>query len=492
MPPLNFLEKGTLFKSSVYDYGFIANNIGLIFKFFTGYYSIGSIYFVKLLLVYTCKFALILISYKIVSYITLSDYLKKALFIVFTFLVISLPDYYDFNSYFNPRHSLYLFFIFILGTTLCSENYLKLKFFIVGAFSMLSVIWWYDIGVYINALIIFTAIYLLIHKEIISFYFLVFGFLFSWFLFFIILPAEEIKEFLIQVKFVYTAINQYILGIEYPKPFSANSTRWTKALIIIYLTTLMLINLNFSKNFNITYKAKIFIILTFLSGILVFKSALMRSDAYHVKYSSGLYTAIFFFVILLFIFQKLEESKVFKKLLNNFNKSKLNLIFFIFLAIFFLFNSHNVGLNYSLTKKINSFFKSKSEIINLVQAKDNLYLNMSQKSVLKYYKKISLTDNCTQIMSDDVSYIYFLKKPSCTQFFISSQIIEGYTEEKFIEQLDKAAPNIILYKSPNNILVNFSNMSNAIKYINQKYSFFKDYNGYIFYKINKPKNKEKY
>ena len=88
---------------------------------------------------------------------------------------------------------------------------------------------------------------------------------------------------------------------------------------------------------------------------------------------------------------------------------------------------------------------------------------------------------------------YFLRKPSCTQFYNpSSQIIEGYTEEKFIEQLNKAAPNIILYKSPNNILVNFSNMSNAIKYINQKYSFFKDYNGYIFYKINKPKNKEKY
>ena len=491
VPPLNFLEKGTLFKSTLYDYGFVANNIGLIFKFFTGYHSIGGIYFVKLLLVYACKFILIFISYKLVSYIILSDYLKKVLFIIFTFLVISLPDYYDFNSYFNIRHSLYLFFIFTLGTALCDENYLKLKFFLVGAFSMLSVIWWYDIGVYTNILITFTAIYLLTHKEIINFYFLFFGVLFSWILFFIILPAGEIKEFLTQVKHVYAAANQYILGIEYPKPFSANSTRWTKALIIIYLTALMLINLNFSKNYLVTYKAKMFIILVFLSGVLVFKSALMRSDSYHVKYSSGIYTLIFFFVILLFIFQKLEDSKVFKKLLINSSKSKLNLIICIFFTAFFLLNSHNIGLNYTSIKKINNFFKVKNEIISLVQAKDNLYLSQKQKSVLEYYKKISKIDNCTQIMSDDVSFTYFLKKPSCTQFFISSQIIVGYTENKFIEQLDKASPNIILYKSPKNILVDFSNMSNAIKYINQKYSFYSDYEGYIFYKINKSKDTRK-
>ena len=35
--------------------------------------------------------------------------------------------------------------------------------------------------------------------------------------------------------------------IEYLKPFSQGSTRWTKALLIIYITSIILININFSK-----------------------------------------------------------------------------------------------------------------------------------------------------------------------------------------------------------------------------------------------------
>ena len=41
--PLNYLITGKFFKSTFYDYGFVANNIGLISNFFLGYYTLGSI-----------------------------------------------------------------------------------------------------------------------------------------------------------------------------------------------------------------------------------------------------------------------------------------------------------------------------------------------------------------------------------------------------------------------------------------------------------------
>tara|TARA_B110000259_G_C13913507_1_gene361857 strand:+ start:19 stop:918 length:900 start_codon:yes stop_codon:yes gene_type:complete len=299
------------------------------------------------------------------------------------------------------------------------------------------------------------------------------------------MPTGEIKEFFYQFKFIYLT-SDYLLGIEYLKPFSENSTRWTRALIIIYMAGLMLVNFNFNKKYNFDYRTKIFVSLIFLTGAIIFKSALMRSDVNHIKYTSGLYTVSFVLICLVFLFNFLDNNlrvKEFFKKLNSTYLARFSFIFCLLLSSTFILD----------VKNIKNIIYFKNNIYKLITADDKFYLKKEYQLILNKYKGLSKSDSCIQVLTDDISFPYFLRKPSCTQFYNpSSQIIEGYTEEKFIEQLNKAAPNIILYKSPNNILVNFSNMSNAIKYINQKYSFFKDYNGYIFYKINKPKNKEKY
>ena len=282
VPPLNYLNKGGLFQSTFYDYGFIANNLGLIFNFIFGYYTIGSVILIKLIFTFFNKFFLILISKKVISYLNIKNFFKKILFIIFTFLAISLPNYYDFYSYFNPRHALYLSFILLLIVATCNNIYSNLKFFTIGCYSSLSIFWWFDIGAYINILIILTGIYLLIHKKKKNLFFLTLGIFFSWTLIYLIMPIEEIKELIFVLKFIYSSTNEYILGLEYIRPFSSNSGRWTKALVLIYITGLMIINLNFSKKFYTNYKAKISINLIFISGVLVFKSALMRSDSYHL------------------------------------------------------------------------------------------------------------------------------------------------------------------------------------------------------------------
>ena len=152
------------------------------------------------------------------------------------------------------------------------------------------------------------------------------------------MPAKEIAEFIFQIKLVYSSAYEYLLGIEYRKPFSLNSGRWTKALLLIYISSLMLINLNFSKKFYVSYKTKIFTTLLFISGIFVFKSALVRSDSYHLKYSSGLYTLVFVLVLMLFIFQRLELNKKIKNLTTNTSLqtySKSTFFFFIILSFLF-------------------------------------------------------------------------------------------------------------------------------------------------------------
>ena len=136
-----------------------------------------------------------------------------------------------------------------------------------------------------------------------------------------------------------------------------------------------------------------------------------------------------------------------------------------------------------MLEKIRNILYVKNNIKELIQAEDNLYLESNFLAILKRYEELSKTDNCIQILSSDTALPYFLKKPSCTQFFTpAAQIFNGITENRFIDQLDKSSPNIILFNSPNNISLYRSNMPLTLKYVEEKYSFYENYNGYIFYK----------
>ena len=468
VPPLNYLESRELLKSTIHNYGFIGNNLGLFSNFVLGYYSIGSITFISLILLYLNKFFIILISKKIISYLNFEDTLKKLLFIIFTFfLIFSIPHYFG-----GPRTSLFLFFILLLGTALCDSTFSKFKFFIVGIFSVISLLWWFDIGFYTNLLIILTAIYLVLNKENEKLLVLLVSIISSWSLFLLIISPEEIKELFYQLNFIYST-SHYSLSIEYIKPFSANSGRWTKALIIIYMASLMLIHLNFSKKFFVNYKVKVFISLLFIAGVILFNDALMRSDSMHVKSSSGLYTSVFVLLILIFLFQRIKIIRKIKKLNYNLKFISFNIIVFIFLTFIF-FSS----------VKITNIFYVKNNIEKLIKAEDNLFLDNNLSTFLKRYKELSKTDDCVQVLSSDVAVPYFLKKPSCTQFFMPVFILNGITESKFIDQLNKSAPNIILFKSPNIVLLETLNMPNVLRHVEEKYSFHENYKGYIFYKKN--------
>jgi hypothetical protein len=209
----------------------------------------------------------------------------------------------------------------------------------------------------------------------------------------------------------------------------------------------------------------------------------MRSDSYHVKSSSGLYTFIFLLLILIFLFQRIEINKKVKKLIYKLKLINFNIIIFIFFSFIFSLSIHKSNDQNNLLEKIRNILYVKNNIKEFIQAEDNLYLESNFLALLKRYEELSKTDNCIQILSSDIALPYFLKKPSCTQFFTpAAQIFNGITENRFIDQLDKSSPNIILFKSPNNISLNLLNMPLTLKYVEEKYSFYENHNGYIFYK----------
>ena len=131
------------------------------------------------------------------------------------------------------------------------------------------------------------------------------------------------------------------------------------------------------------------------------------------------------------------------------------------------------------SKRILDF---KSNANSLINANDKGYLSDNYKEFLDYYAKISSEDNCVQVLTDDVSLPYLLRKPSCTQFYNPALILSGWNEKKFIDQIYKSKPSFILYSSPINILLDKNNMPNVNLFINNNYHFFNDFKGWKIYK----------
>ena len=244
----------------------------------------------------------------------------------------------------------------------------------------------------------------------------------------------------------------------------------------------MLIHLNLSKKYKVSFKTKILLNTLFLAGIIGFKTALMRSDTPHIKYASGIIFFLILFLILFFIFQRLKASN---NILSVYKKYNINFILFILLSIYYLSSIPETGNSTSLLKKVDNLKNFKKNISYLLNAQDSNYLNNNYALIVKRYKELAQDDNCIQSFTDDISLPYFLKKPTCTKYFISgAQILNKKNEKNFINEFNTSLPKIILYDSPIKYLINPLNMPTTQKFINENYSFYEKFNLFIFYKKN--------
>ena len=470
--PQNYIHKKSLWISTFYDYGMFGNNIGLIFYKIFGEYNLGSIRLSSIILLYLNKILLIFLCRKIVLAIDNIKF-KELFYILFTISILTLSSYGESGlSSFSPRSFVLLLFILISVNTFKSKKINNKNLFILGLFSAISSIWYIDIGIYTNCLILLFSLYLLFEKEYRLFILLFLSVLLSWMLFIYFFSTSELIEFFKQTKIIIN-ISGYLLGLEYPQPFSEGSTRFTKALLAIILCGVFLINFLFNKVNYAKYDIKIILIILFLTCGLVFQSAIMRTDTPHIKYTSGFYTYLNIFFIINFMFLYFEKFSKNLTILKN----KYSLV--IFLIIIF-FTTQEVNIKNSVHT-----FNFKENIFALHKQKNEIFLTEKYKKFIEDFTLLSKNDNCVQQLNDDNALPYFLNKPTCTKYYVNAHILTNHTENDFLIELKKSMPEFIVSESNINWFKFRNNYPIASLFVRQNYSFYQKYDSWVVIKKNK-------
>jgi len=507
VPPINFYNFKKFWLAIHFDYG-IGGNLRPIFIWkLLGLESIGAARFLDQCIILFNKILLILICRKISFIIRNKEQISIIFFTLLSISTIQLTDYFvsltgTGGSEFPLRLFLFLIFYFLLIENIQYKN-IYFKSFILGTLSSASFLWFTDIAFYINGVLFIFLLTLFFIKDLKKIYFISFGAFFSWISFLLIFGLNEVNQMFYQItsnlEFIY-----YFNFLEFPKPFSDDyaSSRALKSLLLIILNGIICINLCLNKKLNVSLKGKLLLIITFVCSIVIFKSALVRSDSYHLKYTLGFILFLFFIqtYYLLFVCQNFISNNISKINLKS-NTKKYTIV--IFILGFFIF-----------TEKINpsKMFKNfKNEISFVLNMDDDYFLNFKSgmynygriyseknqnddKEFIKFYRNLTIKDNCVQNFTEYLGLAYFLKKPTCTSFYNPQFIQHGVTDKKFIEEFEKNLPSYILYGSPitffdksgyrqQNYLMN--GIPDVETFIKKNYSFYTSYlNNWIIYKKN--------
>ena len=214
-----------------------------------------------------------------------------------------------------------------------------------------------------------------------------------------------------------------------------------------------------------------------MASILVFKTALSRSDTPHIKVAIGFNLFLIYSSALFFLFSYIENKEKIKNLINKFTESYINLF-----IIFFLITVCVLKMNITNIKNIPN---SLSNINNFINYKNEKYLSTDYKQLITYYKNLVINERCVQILTNEASIPYLLNKPTCTQYYFMYPIGAANLQKKFIAQLKHSKPKIILYNSEISTW-DFSSKHASIvfDYIKQNYSLHSKFKYWTFYQIN--------
>ena len=129
-----------------------------------------------------------------------------------------------------------------------------------------------------------------------------------------------------------------------------------------------------------------------------------------------------------------------------------------------------------------------ADIKYLLNAENKTFMfdeTQDYNELIKYYKKISTSDECVQILTDEIAIPYLLNKPTCTRFNVMEVVHPKKMQIIFIEELKVKKPKVILYKSDKFSFKNGESLSLVNTYINKNYNFHSKFKNWTFVKINK-------
>lgn len=367
-----------------------------------------------------------------------------------------------------------LIFIFGLSLVFLALKYSsKIIYFLAGFLSSISIFFSLDTGIFYNLVLIlfFILIFIYSNQKKKNLLFGILGIFLSWLCLIYLIGYSEFRSFLENLFFLLKykdLLDSYI----YPNPFQLENFRSTFPLILIMLNLKALV-FTYKKNY-FDNKKEIFIvhsILTFAS-IIQYRSGLGRSDLLHIEYSST-------FIILLFSFNICILSSFLKFIQNYFIKiTNTLLILLVFLLIYQLYINFNP----------NNLLNYHSNLDKFVNLPDKEFTINDKFNALNELEEIFENEKCIFSFGNDAITPFLLRKPSCSEFYLSYFASPQPFQEKLVEMLVKKSPEYIIY-STYSWYQNIDNISNekrlnkVMRYIDSNYIYYKTVsNNWVIYK----------
>ena len=434
--------------------------------------TVGISRYIPLIFTLLNKLILILIAKSLIEKTNSDKIIKNIFFIILGFLVIDLFDYdITAGSYFR------LFLLLVLTLLLLKyfEYFEKTSFsiFVIGLLSSISLFWFIDIGFFVNFIILFLFIFLFLNKLYTNITLLTISIILGWIVFYINLGKIEFIEFIFNTYNIIETI-EYIQGLIYPTPFFSKDTRSTKALLIILLTGLLIINILINKKNKNSFNLKISLIFLFLISCVSFKIALSRSDTVHIKAGVLLSYIPFYFILIKYLIENYKIINYLKR--TNIPKNFFLILIFTLFSIFMFLKNENTNI-----KNITNFYSSSKSLIN---KNDFSFVNNDYKEFIIYYRNLIQDDKCVLIFTNENALPYFLKKPTCSKFYTAYTSSPKSLQKRFVEEIRDKIPSYVVYESQidyydkPNVTLNIVN-----NYILDNYTLLEKINKWTIYKI---------
>lgn len=434
--------------------------------------TVGISRYIPLIFTLLNKLILILIAKSLIEKTNSDKIIKNFFFIILGFLVIDLFNYdISAGSYFR------LFLLLVLTLLLLKyfETFEKTSFsiFVIGLLSSISLFWFIDIGFFVNFIILFLFIFLFLNKLYINITLLTVSIILGWTIFYINLGKIEFIEFIINTYNIIETI-EYIQGLIYPTPFFSKDTRSTKALLIILLTGLLIINILINKKNKNSFNLKLSLIFLFLISCVSFKIALSRSDTVHIKAGVLLSHIPFYFILIKYLIENYKIINYLKR--TNIPKNFFLILIFTIFSIFMFLKNENTNI-----KNITNFYSSSKSLIN---KNDFSFVNNDYKEFIIYYRNLIQDEKCVFIFTNENALPYFLKKPTCSKFYTAYTSSPESLQKRFVEEIRDKTPSYVVYESQidyydkPNVTLNIVN-----NYILDNYTLLEKINKWTIYKI---------
>ena len=441
--------------------------------------SIGAYRLFHWFLIIFVKSSCLYFAYLLSKIVLLKETYKNIFFIIFSFLLLSMSSFASLANGYNliSFRDLYLIlFLILLFNIIILDKTNLLHIVLITIIPSATLMLHTDIGIYLNFSLIFLLLYFYLinkKKKILS---ILATFLSFWLLTIFFIGYDEFLLFIKNIPIMASSID-YLHGWVYPEPFfdigeSKHGSRATKGLVLQLLAGLIIMYKVFIKNKNFDNRKKIFFLFLFVLSFIFYRTALGRSDAYHIRMSGELPLIIISFFSIEYILIYLEKFKIFpnKKIINYFT------IIFFSLSIFYIGQSK---FNYQNVKNINKRY------INFVKLDDEYFMDKDVINLVNYLKEVTTMDQCIQNFTNNHAIPYLLNKNSCTPYYASILASPDILQEDYIFKLKATKPEYIIYISDKHTFDGikvYERLKAVNNYINLNYDFHKKINGYTIFK----------